>query len=616
MLGRKKLTYVVYTSDEGRWTAKDVSNTEKKALSNAENLLGSRQYDAVKVVSEDGSGREKIIFEQKCAKKEKPVTVSAVDSAPVCTDLEDFYRFPARRTMGLLLRKYLDREVLTALEILHSQRHMKTLMRKDPLFNQALGRVAGLHATATGKPQMECYEFLDKMSREIAKRCLEQREMDQLGALLADKGFAAVAKKAGEGVSAKRDFLYRTALGAQLGTTAGWGGKIEIAAELLAKPENKSGISFVDDAIAEIIDGAEAMKEILGHQEDLAAALRALSDLSRGRYEVPKTAPEYVEILNDAILKYRLPNSRQILLERMRRELAGIKGLTRDGAKQEGAFIDILRGLIVPLGLRGGSSMAEGIVQRARLVYQSKGAGTIDGAIRKVLELIPIPLSRIGFLLAVMSTELAEKAQPAVETALKQIIDNMHTLKDALPGAKMSPPLKAAIEELAGRARKTEISDVMRKRVSETLQGLLVEPKAGGGALAEEQSAAPVEAPIEAEVLPPVLCNHGLEFRTFHQGETLCARDQAGAEAFYIVNGLAMLTAGKDEKNRSVETINPENLVGGEVLAGRPKYKNTVQAMTDLEAFVVPRTLVESRVQALEQKDPLMHFVLTSVGKI
>ncbi|GAB6053199.1 hypothetical protein JCM17960_20190 [Magnetospira thiophila] len=622
VLGRKKYTYVVYTNNEGRWTATNVHSTETRALKEAEELLGSRNYDAVKVVSESGQGFEKIIYEEKCAgRNEKPITVSAIESAPMCKTLEDFYRFPARRTMGQLLRRYLDREVLTMLEVLHIERHAKTLIRmNDTLVNQALSRVSTLHATTSEKPQRECYDFLDRMLKQMRERLLKPTEVEKLGAMLADKGFAAVAAKGGT-EPGERDFVIRTALAHALGQAAGWGGKLEVALDFLGPNAEKAAVPYVDEIIAEVLDGAEATKEILGHQEDLASALRTLSDLSRGKYEVSKISPEYVGRLNEAMGKYRLTSSRQVLLERMRRELGGIKRLTRDEGKQDDAFVGLLRGLIVPLGLRGGSGMAEAVVQRGRLVFQAQGQGTPGAATQRICDTIPIPLSKVGFLLAIATTDLREKAQPVIEQCLAKTLKGMGSIATALPGAKLNPPLKSAIEEMADRAARLDLDEDLCQLAANTLRNLVVEkndPKDPEQVLAEatgKSEVAEIPPPDEAEVLPPVLCNHGLEFITFVQGETIFDEGSNGDVAYYITNGLVVRVHGKDPKDRYVETVNPETLVGAEILTGRRSYRDTAQALTDVEAFIVPRKLLDQRVANLANTDPLTHFVLEALGK-
>ncbi|CCQ73307.1 cyclic nucleotide-binding domain-containing protein [Magnetospira sp. QH-2] len=623
VLGRKKYSYIVYTQNEGRWTANNVYKTERQAMNAAEEALGSRNYDAVKVIEESGKGFEKELWQQKCeGRGEKPITVSAIETAPLCKDLEDFYRFPARRTMGQLLRRYLDREVLSMVEILHIERHAKTLIRmNDTLVNQALSRVSTLHASAADKPQMECRDFLDRRLQEMRERLMKPTEVEKLGALLNEKGFAAVAAKGGK-ETGQRDFIIRTALAHSLGQAAGWSGKAEVMLDFLGPNVEKAAIPFIDEILAEILDGAEATKEILGHQEDLASALRTLSDLSRGKYEVPKVSPEYVGRLNTALGKYRLTASRQVLLERMRRELGGIKRLTRDEDRQDDAFITLLRGLIVPLGLRGGSGMAEAMVQRGRLVFQSSGQGTPGGAVQRITDTIPIPLSKVGFLLSVASTGLREKAQPVIEQCLAKTLKGMGSLAMALPGAKLNPPLKAAIEELADRAARVDLDEDLCQLAANTLRNLVVqkaaEQKDPEQVLAEATGKTlkdDLPPPDEKEVLPEVLQDHGLEYFTFEQGQTIYDEGSSGDVAYFITNGLAVRVHGKDPKDRYVETVNPENLVGAEILTGRRSYRDTLQALTDVEAFAVPRTLLESRVASLATQDPLTHFVLEALGK-
>ncbi len=110
-------TYEVLTADGKRWIFDSTSDVRSKALEHAEELLGMGSHDGVRVTSEsERTGELEVIFEER-QDRDKVNTLVAVDTAPMCNNLIDFYGFPARRTAGKLLRNLLDDQGITALEL-------------------------------------------------------------------------------------------------------------------------------------------------------------------------------------------------------------------------------------------------------------------------------------------------------------------------------------------------------------------------------------------------------------------------------------------------------------------------------------------------------------------
>ncbi|MCH7551642.1 MAG: hypothetical protein IIA35_08110, partial [Proteobacteria bacterium] len=68
----------------------------------------------------------------------------------LCEDIADFYRFPARRTAGRLLRPYLDDQGVSALELAFSPGRLMMFERNDKLFAPAIQRVGGIQAKIAG----------------------------------------------------------------------------------------------------------------------------------------------------------------------------------------------------------------------------------------------------------------------------------------------------------------------------------------------------------------------------------------------------------------------------------------------------------------------------------
>ena len=256
---RKDRTFEVFVSTDNRWTIVKVHTGQQQAQTHAEALLESKQYDAARIVQVEASGREKVIFEKEGeGRAEKPVTITAIDEAPACKDLAEFYGFEARKAAGRLLRKYLDREGITALELAHSPGYLKYLVRKGDLLNQAVQFVAALRARTTETPLKECAEFVDRMVNQISDRAPESRDAEEFHAHIKEGGIKNLIAKVGTSLGEEnRDFFIRVGLAAYLGGARDWSGKLELVMDQLKASPGPEGLKLLDEVTAEILDGGK-----------------------------------------------------------------------------------------------------------------------------------------------------------------------------------------------------------------------------------------------------------------------------------------------------------------------------------------------------------------------
>jgi len=87
----------------------------------------------------------------------------------------------------------------------------------------------------------------------------------------------------------------------------------------------------IDEITAEILDGAEAVMEILGGQPDMATANRQLINLTQGRMKRPKKPTSCIVELNEMMTRLDLPLTRWILLERVEHAIGSTQNLTKEG---------------------------------------------------------------------------------------------------------------------------------------------------------------------------------------------------------------------------------------------------------------------------------------------
>ena len=91
-------------------------------------------------------------------------------------------------------------------------------------------------------------------------------------------------------------------------------------------------VKYLDELFAEILDGGEAVKEILGARSDLADALKTIAQLSAGRIRIATTRMENACVgkLNSVMAVHHLPLTRRVLIERGAQGIRGIQPLTRE----------------------------------------------------------------------------------------------------------------------------------------------------------------------------------------------------------------------------------------------------------------------------------------------
>ncbi|HEY9164385.1 MAG TPA: hypothetical protein VIN57_07215, partial [Magnetovibrio sp.] len=155
-MGWSTSTFEVLTASGSRWLI-DMSSTKRsEAMDHAEALLTKGKVEGVRVTEmRDGWSQEKVLLERKLGAGEKPLAIVAVPSAAFCDKLESYYGLPSRLSVARILRGYLDRQGLMAMELMFNAAHLRALDRMDSYFPSAMQHVAQLHAKHTGETKME-----------------------------------------------------------------------------------------------------------------------------------------------------------------------------------------------------------------------------------------------------------------------------------------------------------------------------------------------------------------------------------------------------------------------------------------------------------------------------
>ena len=350
-------TYEVQTESGGKWTFVASYNVKSQAIQQAQALLESHKYSGVKVIAESDRRGEEVIFNEQSEVTDKGLTIVPIDRSPRCDSLSDFYQLEARLTAGRLLRQYLDDAGMTAMELAFDFGRLKMLERDDKLYIGALARLASLQVDKDGpeKPA-DRQGALERLFNQLKDNAQKMMGREDLGAAVRDRGLQALIDKVnGEAPTDDRHPMILAGLAAFMGEQGDWSGKAEAVIGLLSPDSSVVAQAYVDEALAEILDGAQAVGELLGGVADAATGHRMLVQLCQGRLPEVKNPLSCINELNKTMGAFELENARSAILSRVARGIGGVKPMTREGREGERtALVNLIRNLEDYAGLMGG----------------------------------------------------------------------------------------------------------------------------------------------------------------------------------------------------------------------------------------------------------------------
>jgi hypothetical protein len=346
-MSERAFVFEVGVRRAGRWTVEGMRDRQDDAIANARDILARGGCEAVRVVRGrivDGhflTGNA--VFEAARPERgEDAARVGDLDEAGAwCDAAADLYGARSRRAIGQLLRQFLDRLGITPTELLHNIRFARRLEDEGMLMGAALHRAARARADETGAAHGECVRALEGLLATAWKRATEARA-DRRHPVPGHDGLDALAERARHRAEdeAGRAFVARHGIArvlegeptmlARLALVLGW-------ARAASDPE---AMARVDELVADCLASPEVLREVLGGQQDFAAALLATIDMARGREPPPppRPAPWYPDLAR-FLAAQEAPETRAVLMARVRRELAGPRALARGDATAEAAAL-------------------------------------------------------------------------------------------------------------------------------------------------------------------------------------------------------------------------------------------------------------------------------------
>ncbi|MBX9633946.1 MAG: hypothetical protein K2X44_03105 [Magnetospirillum sp.] len=445
MSGPPNVSFEIQVLTDKHWVVAEFASDEAKAKAFADNLLQKGNHSAVRVVRDrrgaDGLHKETVIQEKTATPRSSgpDIALSPVSEAPVCRELGDFYGLDARLTMGRLLRKYFDEVVVSPTELLHSAAEMKRFGDKGTLLFSSIDRIATLQAATTGEDAKGRRDFLNKSWDDgLARARKFQTKKPET-----PKTFADVLKGVALGGD-EHPYLCLSFMTLRLLETRSWLGKLDVLLGWAAEESAAPVVALMDGIIADILNSAQLIQDLLGFQSNLGAALSALADLAEGKALAAKFAPETFNGLNQLFAQGKLSQARQVLLGRVTRELGGQNPLSRNEPKQEyEVFHKVMHRLVSHRGVLGGGASAEGLLHRVSRIHAHLGTVGAGQALDLALTALSDNVLRVQFMLALTEVPEIQGMGRALMDALAGRVRGAANI-DAWVPVRMSPPERMA----------------------------------------------------------------------------------------------------------------------------------------------------------------------------
>ena len=288
----------------------------------------------------------------------------------------------------------------TPTEMLHSAAEMRFADAGSLLFS-AIDRIS----TCKRRQQRDAKarrDFLSKSWDELVARARKfAARKAKPPKTVAD--ILAEVEKGGE----EHPYLCLSMISLGLLESRSWLGKLDLLNKWAAEAAGTPLMAMIDGVVADILVSAQLIQDLLGFQPNLGAALVTLCNLAEGKAEPAKFSPEIFAGLNALFAGGKLEQGRDVLLNRVVRELGGGNPLSRNEPKQEfEVFCKVLHRVVTHKGVLGGGAMAESILHRITRIHAHLGTVTASQAIELTLSALSDHTLGMHYLLALADSPL------------------------------------------------------------------------------------------------------------------------------------------------------------------------------------------------------------------
>lgn len=604
------VSFEVHTQRDGRWTIDSVHDKERGALKVASNLAHGGQYDAIRVIREDEKrAKPEVIFEEACQRKESKLTIASVENTPICQVANDLYGVDARLTLGRLLRHYLSREVITPLELMFNHNQLRLVMRNNDLYDRGIQKIASMQAQISKSDYQERMDFLYKATKEISDNA--GKEDRSSGSKTDPVTIAHLLGEAQGKIDNEQAML--SALAREMNSHGDWQEKLIVLLTHLESDYGRDIQGYLDGAMAEICDNAEALRDLLGPHDHQLSAMQTLAGICTGKWESDRWTTEALNRLSLALTRYVLPYTRTVLMERVAAFFRR-SGRIGHGKVTDAAALTLLASVLrQDTGFAGGPNMAEAVTLRALSALSQTGEDLPPAkCIDQVSRLLPNKLSRLGYLFDMLYTRFGRRNLDAICTAVIDVLTEAIKVPPLFPHEITGDPkrLEQTRDGLLARLDQSATPPDVKEEIHKLLDIAL-------SAISKADLGEKTPPPVDLATTDISDIDHKNKPRktktghlVFDAGSYLFRQGELGDNAYFIHKGRVEIIVESEAGRKVIAVIGRGDVTGEMALINSMPRMASARAIEEVEVSALSADALQKRLKKLQDFDPVLRRLI------
>jgi len=408
VVGEIRLSYELHSFRDQLWYRLSNYDYRSEALTAAEKLLAEQTVSGVRVVRLEyyvdyDFTDNVVILKRMLGEVSEPDTLAPANEigAPFYwRQLSDFFRERGRDELRSQLGRYLEDRRITALELIHSEKHLIDLDGAGTTVQGLLQKVAvplaqagKISAATLFKDMMSQWSQLVLQLRNDANAVKVARLEPGRFAEIADQ----LVKQYGTEVGCYHIFR---AITAHLLDAKTWLEKLDRLGQLYTHDCERLHVRILDTQAAEILSAAGPFRELLVEGGDRVTAMCPVGSLYGGSFTLATGLSRGMGTLNTLMNDGRMPRTRSTLRRRLLREIVSRQPLLPGRnllAELEGLNTVIRHFNEIAPNLVRDEEITDGLVARASRAISVQGVAECIGTAQRVTDKLAV-LSRLALL--------------------------------------------------------------------------------------------------------------------------------------------------------------------------------------------------------------------------
>ena len=491
------MPYEILTLRDETWQIEATIDKKSEAEEVATQVLGDAGVSGVRVVDEktlieksiNDLDEEDFIFEKIKEAVQEKIFVGEIDYAPDCNTSHDLLRLDSRKTINRLFRKYLDKNDITAMEVLHNGKELKRVNDADALVPAAVAKVAKLQSETGDVSSNERRDLLFGFLQEITSKANEA-ESQNLPSIKKTSFKDALETLRNSAKDEEFEYLLNVVIAKELIDNRSYWGKLLQTISWASDIQDQQAEMAIDGFVADVLTNNIVMQDLLGDQIDLGSAIIEMLDLGSGSLpvvdldEMQEESIEWTKAkLNQILGRDTFKASQLILVERAEQQIGGSGNLSKEGETGETQrFGAILDRVITKDEVLGGEEMAEALTERQTRLINKGGLTGIKEAINTLVPSLKSPARKIAFLLCIKESKMAEdQLQDFIEEHIATLFLTPSSINGIvnsdLPPNKKMEQITSSFHQIEKSSLAQEEKNKITSKLDELLASYLEESK-------------------------------------------------------------------------------------------------------------------------------------------